>query len=138
MGNFLQLFGIGLELAGGLSAAKSAKKMGLKQAALELRVTKEKLYNLKQEERYVAGQTRATAAGSGVKADTGSPLSILAEQARTFARERMITSQVGAEKAQLSKMRGDMTSKQYKTQAWGKAAGDIGNMSPDILKAFGF
>ena len=85
------------------SAAKAAAKG---QAALEQRVTQEKVYNLEQEERQLAGTTRAAAAGSGVKADRGSPLTILAEQARTFGREKAFTKEVGAEKAGLAIQRG--------------------------------
>ena len=101
-----------VSLIGGAKAKSDAEAAGRSQARMENRITDEKLYNLGQEERQLAGTTRATAAGSGVKADTGSPLTILAEQARTFARERRFTSEVGAEKASLAKQRGQMAGQQ--------------------------
>jgi len=126
------ILGVGSSIFGGISAGGKAKKAAKAEAALDLRVTQEKLYNLAQEERQVAGQTRATAAGSGVEADTGSPLSIVAEQARTFARERMITSQVGAEKAELSKMRGDNAASQMRYQGIGQGLQQV----PQAINAF--
>lgn len=126
------ILGVGSGILGGITGASKAKKAAKAEAAVDLRVTQEKLYNLKQEERQLAGSTRATAAGSGVKADTGSPLSILAEQARTFARERMITSQVGAEKAELSKVRGDNAASQIRYQGIGAGLSQI----PQAANAF--
>ena len=126
------ILGVGTSIFGGIQAGGKAKKAAKAEAALDLRVTQEKLYNLQQEERQVAGQTRAQAAGSGVKADTGSPLSILAEQARTFARERMITSQVGAEKAELAKVRGDNTASQLRYQGIGQGLQQL----PGAIDAF--
>lgn len=107
---------------GGLSGKKDAEKAAQMQAASDLKVTQEKIYNLGQEERQLAGQTRARTAGSNVKADTGSPLTVLAEQASTFAREKMITAQVGAEKAQLTKKRGDMVGSQAVYQGFAQGA----------------
>ena len=126
------ILGVGTSILGGFKGASKAKEAARAESAMDLRVTQEKLYNLKQEERQVAGQTRATAAGSGVKADTGSPLSILAEQARTFARERMITSQVGAEKAELSKVRGDNAASQMRYQGIGQGLQQV----PGAINAF--
>ena len=117
----LQAFGIGVNLFGGAKAGKAAEKAAAAESAMDLRVTQEKIYQLGQEERALAGQTRARTVGSGVKADKGSPLTILAEQARSFAREKMFTSQVGAEKAQLAKTRGNMVAQQARYQSYGQA-----------------
>ena len=114
--------GLASSIFGAKSAKKQANSAAGKEAALDLKVTQEKLYNIGQEELQLAGSTRAAAAGSNVKADTGSPLSILAEQARTFAREKMITSQVGAQKAQLTQQRGKMIGQQAMYQGMGQAA----------------
>ncbi len=103
---------------GGMSGKKDAEKAAAQQASADLKVTQEKIYQIGQEERQMAGQTRAGFAGGGVKADKGSPLTILAEQANTFAREKMITSQVGAEKAELTKQRGKMAGSQAMYQGW--------------------
>ena len=126
------LLGVGTSIFGGISGGKKAKKAARAEAALDLRVTQEKLYNLRQEERQMAGSTRAQSVGSGVKADKGSPLTILAEQARTFARERMITSQVGAQKAELSKMRGENVASQMIYQGIGGALQQV----PGVINAF--
>lgn len=112
---------------GGLSGKKDAEKAAQMQAASDLKVTQEKIYNLGQEERQLAGQTRAATVGSGVKADKGSPLTILAEQASTFAREKMFTAQVGAEKAQLTKKRGDMVGSQAVYQGFAQGAQGFAN-----------
>jgi len=96
-----------ISLIGANKEAKAAKAAAKGQAALEQRITQEKVYNIEQEERQLAGTTRAAAAGSGVKADRGSPLTILAEQARTFGREAAFTKEVGAEKAGLAIQRGE-------------------------------
>jgi len=117
----LQAFGIGVDLFGGAKAGKAAEKAAAAEAATDLRVTQERVYQLNQEERALAGQTRARTAGSNVKADKGSPLTILAEQARSFAREKMFTSQVGAEKAQLAKTRGKMVAQDARYQSYGQA-----------------
>ena len=90
----------GASIAGGISAGKAAKKQGKLEAAAERRVTAEKIFQLNKDERRLAGTTRAVAAGSGVKANIGSPLTILAEQARAFGRERALVAEVGATKAQ--------------------------------------
>jgi len=95
-----------MSLIGANKEAKAAKAAAKSEAALNTRVTQEKVFNLGQEERTLAGQTRATAAGSGVKSDVGSPLDILAEQARTFAREKQFTQEVGSEKSGLAIQRG--------------------------------
>ena len=87
-------------ILGGSKASKAAKKQGKLEAAAERRVTAEKIFQLNKEERRLAGTTRAVAVGSGVKANIGSPLTILAEQARAFGRERALVAEVGATKAQ--------------------------------------
>ena len=97
---------------GGMSAKKAANSAAGKQAEADLKVTQEKVYQLGQEERQLAGSTRAAVASSGVKADKGSPLTVLAEQAKTFAREKMVTSQVGAKNAALTRQRGSMVGQQ--------------------------
>lgn len=87
-------------ILGGSKASKAAKKQGKLEAAAERRVTAEKIFQLNKDERRLAGTTRAVAVGSGVKANIGSPLTILAEQARAFGRERALVAEVGATKAQ--------------------------------------
>ena len=114
-------------IKGGMDAKSDAKKAAAGQASADLKVTQEKIYNLGQEERQLAGQTLARTAGSGVKVDKGSPLTILAEQAKTFAREKMITSQVGAEKADLTKKRGQMVGSQAAYQGFAQGAQGLSN-----------
>ena len=97
-----------MKLVGAGQEAKAAKAAAKGQAAADLRVTQERVFQSKQEERQLAGQTRAIAAGAGVKADVGSPLTILAEQAKTFARERKFMKETGQEKAGLTIQRGKM------------------------------
>ena len=116
-----------LSIIGGVKGGQAAEFAGRQQAGIEKRVTAEKLLILEQEERELAGETRARAAGSGVKADVGSVLTLLAEQARTFERERRFTRDVGAEKAKLAQTRGGMVASQVRTQAFGQAASTASN-----------
>ncbi len=97
-----------LSLVGASKEAKAAKAAAKGQASADLRVTQERVFQSKQEERQLAGQTRAIAAGSGVKADVGAPVTILAEQAKTFARERKFMQETGQDKARQTIMRGKM------------------------------
>ena len=87
-----------ISLIGASKATKAAEREATLAAGAEKFITGAKIANLRTEERNMAGATRAIAAGSGVKAGTGSPLTILAEQAKQFERERVITRQVGASK----------------------------------------
>ena len=95
-----------LDIIGASKEAKAAKAAAKGQAAADLRVTQERVFQSEQEERQLAGTTRAVAAGAGVKADVGSPLTILAEQAKTFARERKFMKETGQDIAGLTIQRG--------------------------------
>ncbi len=129
-----------LSLFGGFSAAKDAKQAAKGEAALNTRITQEKNLINKQEERILAGTTRAVAAGSGVKANVGSPLTILAEQARTFSRERQFTSEVGAENSRLAIQRGRNVADQVRFSAAGSALQSFGSAAASTKKSgfFGF
>ena len=116
-------------LWGSVSGKEAAEKAAEVEAKAEGVVTAAKLYDLRKEERTLAGETRAIAAGSGVKADIGSPLTILAEQAKTFARERMVTAQVGATKAAASRRRGSMVGQQVMYQGFGQGIQYAGTMA---------
>lgn len=106
----------------GSAADRSAKK----EAALNDKVTKEKIALIGQDKRRLAGETRAAAAGSGVNAGRGSVLQILAEQARTFDRESAFTTEVGAEKSGLIKQRGRNVASAAKYQGFSSALASFG------------
>jgi len=125
-------------LLGANKAAKDAKRAAKGEAALDLRATQEKIFLNKQEERILAGTTRAAAAGSNVKADIGSPLTILAEQARTFARERKFISEVGAERSKLAIQRGKNVASQVRFAAAGSALQAFGSSASATVKNKGF
>ena len=57
------------------------------------------LRQLDKEEKVLEGETIARTAASGVRVGKGSPLSLLAEQAFEFSKEREVVSEVGASKA---------------------------------------
>lgn len=97
MGYVAAIMGV-VQLIGASRAKKAAEREADLAAGAERYLTNVKIGNLKTEERVMAGTTRAIAAGSGVRADTGSPLTILAEQAKQFMRERDITRTAGASK----------------------------------------
>jgi hypothetical protein len=134
----------GLQLIGGIIGYKKGKKAedaadaeAEKAARIDERVTAEKLANLKIEERQLAGQTRARAAGSGVKVDVGSPLDVLAEQAATFARERAVTREVGAEKAALTRLHGRNVGDMARYQGYGDAARGLSGAAGTLFSMFG-
>jgi hypothetical protein len=114
-------------IKGGMSGKKGAQKASTIQAGQELELTVAKIEDLKLEERNLAGQTRAGAAGAGVKIGKGSPLQILAEQARNFQRERQTVAKVGATNASVINQRGQMVGKQAAYQGIGQGAQQLSN-----------
>jgi len=124
-------------LFGASKGAKAAKKAGKDEAALGQRTTAEKIHMLKQEERTLAGETRNIAAGSNVKADVGSPLTVLAEQAKRFARERQFTAEVGAEKSNIARQHGRNVAEQTMYKGVQTALGAFGSAAQSS-KASGF
>ncbi len=104
----------------GIDAAGKAGRAAEREAALEAQhqreITQERLRQIDVEGRRIAGETRATAAGSGVAVGEGSPMDVLAEQASEFAREKSITSRVGANRVATSLRRGEALAKQYESQ----------------------
>jgi hypothetical protein len=118
------LQGVGMisDFLGSKKSASAAKKAAQKQAADERLVTAEKIRQLNKEERTMAGDTRARAAGSHVKAGQGSPLEILAEQAREFTHERNINKKVGASKAASALQRGRDVGNAVKYQSYSNLA----------------
>jgi len=110
---------------GGKKAREGSKYAGKMEAKQEQIVTQAKLEDLRVEERVMKGQTIAGAAGSNVKVDMGSPLEVLAEQARNFARERQTVAQAGATKAANAAIRGNMVGQQAAYQGFGQAASGL-------------
>ena len=99
----------GLQYTGGKKAAKAAERQADAQAAVEEKLTAERVRQLDIDERVQYGETLAGYAGGGVLAQTpgldpakfrtgqqGSPLVVLQEAAREFAKEREVTQDVGA------------------------------------------
>lgn len=123
------------DFLGGKKASSAAKKAARKEAAAEGAVTVERLRQLEVEERATAGATRAGYAGGGVKADRGSPLQILAEQAKEFAYEKQITAQVGATKAASAMQRGRDVGNAVKYQSYSNLARGASNIFSIISKA---
>ena len=119
--------GLGLlSLYQGMMGRSAANDAARAQAGTEKRMTEEKLFQNEQEERQLAGTTRAAAAGSGVTANVGSPLTMLAEQAKTFARERSFISEVGASRADQTLQRGRNTGN---AAMWGGITSAIGSFA---------
>lgn len=95
---------------------------------MEEAVTEERLRQLRVEERTMAGETRGRVAASGARVTSGSALEVLAEQEREFARERAITAEVGASRAQTALKRGENLARQYRYQGYSDAAGSLANI----------
>jgi hypothetical protein len=147
--------GLVMDFVGSKKASKAAKKEGAEQARLEGLVTDEKLRNLRTEQRSMYGETLAGYAGGGVLARapslesnltlgdsfggagayggsdsvmTGSPGSVINEQALSFAKQRDITRKVGATKAQQALTRGSNIADQYRYSGYANVASGISNI----------
>lgn len=116
------------DFVGGSKAAKAAKRAAKGEAAAELKVTQERIRQLDIEERVLRGQTIAAAAGGGVKTTVGSPMELVAEQAKEFAFERKITAEVGASRAAAGLQRGRDVGSAYKYQSYSNLAKGASNI----------
>ena len=116
------------EFLGSKKAAAAAENAADRQAGDERLVTAEKIRQLNKEERTLAGDTRARAAGSHVKTGQGSPLEVLAEQAREFTHERNINKKVGASKAASALQRGRDVGNAVKYQSYSNLAKGASNI----------
>ena len=126
-------------LIGSRKAAKAAKKQGDEEARIGRLTTEEQLRRLTIDERTMRGETLSGYARGGVQAyaptldggprlQTGSPQTVLNEQAREFAAERDITKEVGASNVQQALMRAKGTASAYKWQGYSNAASSISNI----------
>ena len=120
-------------------AASSAKKEAKEQARLEGLVTQEKIRTLGIDERTLYGQTVSGYARGGVQAvgptlgggalpQTGTPQTVLGEQAREFAYQKDITQKVGATKAQAALTRGQNVADAYRWSGYANVASGISNI----------
>ncbi len=124
------------DFLGSKKASSAAKRAAKKEELAEGRVTTERLRQLEVEELAVAGATRAGYAGGGVKADRGSPLQVLAEQAKEFAHEKQITAQVGASKAASALQRGRDVGNAVRYQSYSNLAKGASNIF-SIVSSYG-
>lgn len=122
-------------LLGGSKASKAAKKAAADAALQEKIVTTERLRQIQQEERTLAGQTVARSAGAGGVVNQGSILQILAEQAREFRIEERVTRNAGASRVATALAQGKAASQQFEAQGLsslfagiGQAAGIASNL----------
>jgi hypothetical protein len=129
------IVGIGIAAAGLISSfigakksASAAKSASKKEARAEHAVTSERIRQLNVEERVLAGDTIAATAASGVKVGQGSPLEILAEQAREFHQEKLVTRQVGATKAAAALQSGRDVGNAVKYQSYSNLASGASNI----------
>ena len=123
---------------GAKKASKAAKEQAAEEARIQQVTTAEQIRRLNINERLMFGQTVAGQAGSGVlgmqqgldqqSPMSGSPQTILSEQAREFAQERKITQEVGASNVQQTLMRGAAQANAYKWQGYSNAASSISNI----------
>jgi hypothetical protein len=124
----MQALGMISDFIGGKKQAKAAKQAAERESWAERRVTSERIRQLGIEERTQRGETMAATAGSHVKVDTGSPLMLLAEQAREYSREKQFTREVGATKAAASMQRGRDVGNAVKYQSYGNLAAGASNI----------
>jgi hypothetical protein len=128
----------GLQYTGGKKAAKAAERQADAQAAVEEKLTAERVRQLDIDERVQYGETLAGYAGGGVLGQTpgldpakfrtgmqGSPLVVLQEAAREFAKEREVTQDVGAANIAQIQLGGKATATRYKWQGYAGAADSL-------------
>jgi hypothetical protein len=123
---------------GSKKAAKAAKEEAKEEARLEGLVTGEKIRNLGIEERTLYGDTLANYAMGGVQGiqpnlgassvTSGSPATIIAEQKKSFAAQKDITSKVGASKAQAALTRGKNVADYYRWSGYANVASSASNI----------
>jgi hypothetical protein len=113
-------------LLGGKKASKAAKRAAREAARQEQVVTNERLRQIAQEERTLAGQTVARSAGAGGVVNQGSILQILAEQAREFGIESRVTRSAGASRVKQALDQGKATSQQFEAQGLSNLFAGIG------------
>jgi hypothetical protein len=123
---------------GSKKASKAAKDAAKEEARLEGLVTGEKIRTLGIDERTLYGQTVAGYSGGGVQGiqpnlgasnvTAGSPMSVLAEQKKSFAAEKDITSKVGASKAQAALTRGKNVADAYRWSGYANVASSVSNI----------
>lgn len=131
---------------GAKKAEKAAKEQTAAQAEAEQKLTTERLRQLDIEERVQYGETIAGYAGGGVLAQApgldpakfrtgqqGSPLVVLQEAAREFAKEREVTQDVGASNLAQIQLQGKATANAYRYQGYGSLLGG----ASDIAKIWG-
>ncbi len=123
----MQLIGGVSSLLGGVKAKRDARAAAKEEARLEGIVTDSKVTGLQAEREQLRSTTIATAAGSGVNAQVGSPLQLMAEQARQFSREIRTVKQAGATRAAQAQTRGRMVGNQAMYSGFSQAAAGIGN-----------
>jgi hypothetical protein len=111
---------------GGSKASKAAKKAAAEQARQEQVVTNERLRQIQQEERTLAGQTVARSAGAGGVVNQGSILQILAEQAREFRIEERVTRNAGASRVRTALAQGQSAARQFEAQGLSSLFAGIG------------
>jgi len=120
-------------------ASKAAKEEAAEQARLEGMVTDEKIRTLGIDERTLYGETVSGYARGGVQAvgptlgggalpQTGTPQTVLGEQAREFAYQKDITQKVGATKAQAALTRGKNVADAYRWSGYANVASGISNI----------
>ncbi|RKX24544.1 MAG: hypothetical protein DRP45_07970 [Candidatus Zixiibacteriota bacterium] len=114
-------------ILGARSAKEDARLAANEEARLEGIVTDSKVTGLQAEQRQLRGETISRAAGSGVNTQVGSPLQLLAEQAREFGREIRTVKQAGATRAAQAQTRGAMVGNQAMYQGFGQAASSMSN-----------
>ncbi len=117
---------------GSRKAAKAAKAQSKEQAAIEQKLTTERVRQLGKEEDALYGQTLARYAGGGVMAtpQAGTPQQVLAEQKEEFGYERQITQDVGASNVKQTLQQGRATANAYKYQGYA-------NLASGLAKIFG-
>ena len=124
---------------GSKKASKAAKEESKEDARLEGLVTDEQLRRLRIDQRNMYGETLSGYAGGGVQAtaptlagearvQTGSPAQVIQEQTSEFAKQRQVTSEVGATKVSQSLTRGQNVADAYRWQGYSNVASGVSNI----------
>lgn len=124
-------------IVGSRKAAKAAERQGDAQADTERKVTQERLRQIDREEMLMGEATILATAGSNIKVGSKSTLEVLADQEAEFAREGLITAQVGASAATAALDRGKALATQAKYQGYSNALSGISSIFSILGKKYG-
>lgn len=123
-------------LFGSDKAARAAKAAAEEEARREREATTYKIGELRREHAAQVSSLKYGYSVSGVRPDTGSPLSVLREMQATNRRERFYTGRAGASKISAIKASGAAQASAYRASGFQSAIQQLGQSALLFKQAF--